>query len=100
MPISFSQKLTIAPDVLYRVIDDEAVLLNLKTELYIGLDVVGTRMWTVLHESASIEEAYNVLAREYDVAPDDLRADLENLVTELLEQAVVQVGPAEAPSGA
>lgn len=96
MPLSFSQKVTIAPDVLCRVIGDETVLLNLKTELYLGLDRVGTRMWTVLQESASIEDAYNVLAGEYDVEPDELRRDLVELVGELLAQTLVQVIPTEA----
>lgn len=100
MSLSFSQKVTIAPDVLCRIIGDETVLLNLKTELYLGLDVVGTRMWAVLQESASIEDAYHVLAGEYEVAPDELRRDLEEFVGELLTQTLVQVVPAEAPRGA
>lgn len=97
MALSFSQRITIAPDVLCRVIGDEAVLLNLKTELYLGLDIVGTRMWTVLQESASIEEAHEVLSQEFDVAPGELRRDMEEFVNELLEQFLVQVRPAEAP---
>jgi len=33
MTDSFSSHVTIAPDVLFRLVGDEAVLLNLKTEL-------------------------------------------------------------------
>ena len=90
--MSFEQRVTTAPGVLVRVIGDEAVLLNLQSELYLGLDPVGTRMWTVLHDSPSIEEGYEVLKEEYDVEPDVLRQDLEAFLAELLEQSLICVG--------
>ena len=43
--VSFSERLTVAPDVLFRLVGDEGVLLNLNTTLYLGLNPVGTRMW-------------------------------------------------------
>ena len=95
MSISFSHKVAIAPDVLCRVIGNEAVLLNLKTEHYLGLDVVGTRMWTLLQESASIADAFDALAREYEVTPDELRRDIEEFLSELLEHSLVQVDPSQ-----
>jgi hypothetical protein len=52
------------------------VLLNLKTEMYLGLDSVGTRMWHLLYGSASLEDAYARLLAEYDVEPARLRDDL------------------------
>ena len=56
--LSFDRRVVTAPDVLFRTIGDEAVLLNLRTEMYLGLDPVGTRVWSVLHESPSIEAGY------------------------------------------
>ena len=38
MAISFADRVTISPDVMFRTVGDEAVLMNLKTELYLGLD--------------------------------------------------------------
>jgi hypothetical protein len=40
--ISFADRATHSPDVMFRTVGDEAVLMNLKTELYLGLDPVGT----------------------------------------------------------
>ena len=51
----FSSRVTTSPDVLLRIIGDEAVILNLKSELYLGLDPIGTRIWTVLQGSPSIQ---------------------------------------------
>jgi hypothetical protein len=87
----FSSRVTIAPDVLFRLVGEEAVLLNLKTELYLGLDTVGTRMWGVLIEAPSVEAAYDTLLREYDVEPTLLRQDLDEFLDKLLEQKLIQV---------
>jgi hypothetical protein len=96
MPVSFSARLTTASDVLFRVINDEAVLLKLKTEMYMGLDPVGTRMWSLLMESNSIEAAYNILLAEYEVDAAQLRRDLEEFVEKLLEQGLAEISPERA----
>ena len=69
MPRPFSLRVTSAPDVMFRIIGDEAVILNLKRSLYLGLNPVGTRMWTVLQGSPSIEAAHASLLEEFDVEP-------------------------------
>jgi hypothetical protein len=92
---TFSSRVTIAPEVLFRLVGEEAVLLNLKTERYLGLDPVGTRMWGVLIDTPSIEAAYDTLLREYDVDPARLRQDLDEFLDKLLDQQLIQVGPQE-----
>ena len=67
MKISPSSKVSIPEKVLLREVADEAMVLNLNNERYYGLDQVGTRFWTVLTTSASIQEAIDALLVEYDV---------------------------------
>ena len=62
MSIDYSMKISVPSHVLVRVFENESVILNLNTESYHGLDDVGTRMWTALTRSASIQEAFEVLA--------------------------------------
>lgn len=93
MAISFADRVTTSPDVMFRTVGDEAVLLNLKTELYMGLDPVGTRMWDLLTKSASIEEAFDALLTEYDVEADRLRTDLEKFIDRLIEKELIEVSP-------
>lgn len=87
--IPFSSRVTVPDTVLFRELEGEAVILNLETESYLGLDLVGTRMWNVLTAQPSIEAAYQVLLAEYDVAPETLRADLERLLGEMLEHKLI-----------
>ena len=65
--ISFADKVSVQPHVLIRLLDKEAVLLNLETECYFGLDEIGTRMWQVTTAGPNIEFAYRQLLEEYDV---------------------------------
>lgn len=93
----FSERVIIAPEVIVRILGDESVLLNPKTGLYFGLDAVGTRMWTALTSSESIEVAYDALLAEYDVENGQLRRDLEDLVSKLLEQQLIELKPPNGP---
>ena len=77
----FSSRVTTAPDVMLRIIGDEAVILNLKGELYLGLDPIGTRIWTVLQGSPSIQAAHACLLEEFEVEPERLRQDMDRLST-------------------
>lgn len=92
--VSFSERLTVAPDVLFRLVGNEGVLLNLNTTLYLGLNPVGTRMWNALTSASSIQAAYDALLGEYEVEPAQLRADLEEFIQRLLGQKLIVAGPA------
>jgi Coenzyme PQQ synthesis protein D (PqqD) len=96
MSNQFSSRVTTAPGVMMRIIRDEAVILNLKSEVYLGLNSTGTRMWTVLHEAPSIQDAYESLLGEYEVAPERLRQELDELLDRLLAQGLIELTPAEA----
>jgi hypothetical protein len=89
MAVSFSERVSVAPDVLFRLVGEEGVLLNLMTTRYLGLNPVGTRMWNVLSGASSIQAAYDELIEEYEVEPAQLRADLEEFIDQLLGQKLI-----------
>jgi hypothetical protein len=89
--ISFSSKVVVPDAVLFRELDGEAVLLNLTTESYLGLDEVGTRMWTLFTTQPSIQAAYDALEAEYDVTRETLRNDVEVLLGQMLEHGLVEL---------
>jgi hypothetical protein len=93
MPVSFSLRVRVAPDVLFRCVGEEGVLLNLNTEMYLGLNPVGTRMWLVLSSADSIQVAYDQLLLEFEVEPSELRDDLEAFIDQLLDQKLIDAAP-------
>jgi hypothetical protein len=98
MTVSFSGRVSAAPDVLFRLVGEEGVLLNLNTTLYLGLNAVGTRMWSVLGSAGSVQAAYDELLEEYDVEPARLRADLAEFIDQLLGQQLIVADPSIAES--
>ena len=74
----------------------EAVLLNLDTGVYYGLDTVGTRIWKLLQQPRSIAELRDVIIDEFDVDPDRCEADLGPFVDSLNSYGLV--GPGDADS--
>ena len=96
MTFSFDQKLTPTQDTLINVIEAESVLLNLNSESYFGLDPVGTRMWTLLADSDSIQSAYEALLDEYDVGPNRLRMDMQGLIEKLIANGLMEVAAGKA----
>jgi hypothetical protein len=91
MTVSLSDRVRVPQAVLVSGLQQESVLLNLDSERYFGLDDVGTRMFSVLSSSDSVEAAFQVLLEEYEVEPDALKADLLSLADNLIEQGLLEV---------
>ena len=89
--MSFAIQLLVPSDTLVSELGGESVILNLKSERYFGLDEVGTRMWTALTTSKSIQSAYEKLLAEYDVDSEQLRKDLNDLVEKLVDHELVEI---------
>lgn len=72
------------------IIEDAVIILNLNSGTYFGLDDLGARIWSLLGRTASIDELCNILLEEYDVAPNQLRADVESLLEELCSKGLLE----------
>jgi hypothetical protein len=90
--VSFTQRAIIPEGVLLRELSGEAVILNLNTEHYFGLDEIGTRMWVLLTSSATIQAAFDVLLEEYAVDADTLHRDMTELIKNLMEHGLLEPG--------
>lgn len=88
------QEISISPDVLFQEISGEAVLLDLSSENYFGLDTVGTRIWQLLNEGQNVAGIVATLLCEYEVERERLEADVSNLLDRLQQAGLVRIGPA------
>ena len=91
MKITLSQRASPSDDVLFQEVGGEAVLLSLASESYFGLDPVGTRIWQLLGEDASLQRVHERLLDEYEVEPSHLQSDLLVLVEQLADAGLVRV---------
>ena len=86
-----AKRVLVRPDVLVRELRGEAVLLDLASESYFGLDDVGTGMWRALTTAPTIEGALDTLFDEYDVTREQLARDLEAFVEKLSSAGLVDL---------
>ena len=77
--------------VVFRELDGEAVILNLDTGMYFGLDAVGTRIWQLLDTHKSLRRTLQALEEEFDAPPDQLTADLTAFDDQLKAKGLVSV---------
>jgi hypothetical protein len=88
---SLENTFTLSKDALFRDVGGEAVILDLTSGTYFGLNAVGTRIWQLLEEHGRLRTVLDELCREYDAAPDELERDLLGLVARLAEARLGEV---------
>ena len=69
----------------------EAVILDLKSGVYYGLNNVGTRVWNLLQEPKTLNEIKNAILEEYEVEPNCCQYELLELCQELLAAGLIEV---------
>lgn len=80
-------------DVVFRELEGEAVLLNVETGIYFGLNATGTRMFRLIEEHRSLERVLDALEREFDAPAPQLESDLLRWVSLLEEQGLLRREP-------
>ena len=87
--VALSDSFAVHPAVVFRELSGGAVLLNLTSGVYYGLDSVGTRVWSLLTQDQPMSAICATLLDEFDVAPDVLERDVLKLVSELCEKSLI-----------
>jgi len=91
--VTLESEVVISNDVVSRELEGEAVILNLASGTYFGLDPVGTRIWSLVQEDGSLRRVFEILQQEYDVTPGRLEGDILRLVEVLCAHSLLRVAP-------
>ena len=89
--MELKSKLKISKNVLFREIDDEAVLLNLQSGIYFGLDKIGTEIWRWIREDGRLGKVLDKMTRRYEVSPRTAESDLLALAADLKKHGLVDI---------
>jgi hypothetical protein len=79
------------PDVLFRDLGGEAVLLDPGAGTYFGLNEVGTDIWTLAAVGTPLGEVHASIARTYDAPPEQVWEDLVALVRDLVKSRLIEI---------
>lgn len=81
----------LSPEALFQELGGEAVILDLASSTYFGLDTVGARLWVLLQQDASVQRACVQLLEEFAVDAAQLERDVDNLLQQLAAARLVQL---------
>jgi hypothetical protein len=77
------------PDIKWKEVDGEIVLLNPKTGGCFGLQAVGASFWGMVDGNHSLEDILVALLDEYDVEEDTLTRDIHSLLAVMREKELI-----------
>ena len=76
-------------EIAAKVIDGEAIIINLANGIYYSMDKVGGLIWEMIEGKQSLEEMITATVARYDVSREQAQADIQLLVEELLRENLV-----------
>jgi hypothetical protein len=77
------------PDVVWRRVDEEAVLVNLKTNRIYSLNPTGARLRELISAGNDREAAEAALIEEFDVEEGELRNEVAAVLEELVKEGLI-----------
>ncbi len=80
--------------IVYEIIQSEVVLVHLESGYYYILDDIASEIWLALKGGATTDGVVNVLLATYAESPETIRAAVDKLVAELVQENIFQVEPA------
>ena len=80
------------PDVITQLVEGETVLVHLKTNEIYALNPTATRAWDMLASGSSPDEIQEALLQDFDVPPDQLRDEIDTLISALVEKKLLLAG--------
>jgi hypothetical protein len=76
-------------EIAAKVLDGEAILINLSTGTYYSMDKVGTTVWVLINEGYSVAEIAKTLTTCYDADAAQVQNDLEQVLGALILERIV-----------
>jgi hypothetical protein len=76
--------------VLSRPVGSDAVLLDLNSHYYFGLNEVGARIWAALADGCSGAEIVEIIVHEFEVDKATAERDVADLLTELEHSRLIR----------
>jgi len=91
MKISENDVVRRSENLLTSKMDDELVMMNLEKGEYYGLNVIATRIWSLLEQPQSIEQLINCLTDEFDVSRDKCLNDIAPFLENLMNRQIIEI---------
>lgn len=84
-------KIVISKDILFREIEGEAVLLNIRTGVYFGMNPVGTGIWRIMEKKKNLEDVLESMLENFEIDRKTCEQDLAEFVGRLEKNDLVSI---------
>jgi hypothetical protein len=81
----------VSPEQLHSEIGSEAVVLDIKSGVYYGLNETGNQIWQWLQQPKTESEIIDLVLAEYDVTPEQGTSDVKALLQEMLDAGIIKI---------
>lgn len=89
--LSEDSTVVVSKDQVYSELQGEAVILDVKSGIYYGLNEVGASIWNLIQEPKTVGEIKEALLAEYEVEPQTCDRDLLAILKDLIVKGLVHV---------
>ena len=94
LAFSLESTFVLSKDAIVRDLDGEAVVLDLDSGTYFGLNPVGTRIWQLIERHGRLQTVLDQLCREYHAPQEEVERDLLTLIEQLVQ---ARLGKVQSP---
>jgi len=74
---------------IWRIVDDEALIVDLESGGFFSLDRVGTEVWTGLKDGLDLAQIVDAIAGKYGVDEQTVQRDVSELLEELSREGLM-----------
>ncbi|MGH9971335.1 MAG: PqqD family protein [Pyrinomonadaceae bacterium] len=91
MTLNDSSTIVARRDLLCCDLSEGAVILDMQSGVYYGLDDVGTFVWGLIQEPKVLSDITAAVLEEYSVEPERCALDLKDLFSEMAQRNLINI---------
>jgi Coenzyme PQQ synthesis protein D (PqqD) len=94
MPVNIStdySRVVAAKDQIFSELQGEAVILDIKSGVYYGLNQVGASIWNLIQAPKTVNEIRDALLTEYEVDSQACETDILILLEDLAKNGLIEI---------
>lgn len=91
LTISENSRVVVSKEQIYSELQGEAVILDVKSGVYYGLNQVGASIWNLIQVPKTVKEIQAALLAEYDVEPEICDREVRVLLEDLAAKGLINI---------
>lgn len=83
-------KYKIKDEILWKVVDEEAVIVDMEKDNYSYLNSTGTKVWMLIDKGYTMEQILKDLYKEYNASKKKIKIDVQRIIKRLVKIGLLE----------